>query len=234
MAEYVDMPSTMWTSIARAKEGDVVELDRLLRRYRPPVLAFVRNSIRDRDEAEDVTQEIFIALVKEGVLLRVDPEKGKFRHLLLAVARHLLSMKRRSESAARRGGGRKPLSLDAPATLASEDPLAARIAAPEDPDMGGFDTLWVENLVRLAMGRLRDQSRCEGTKHFDALYHHVNDGLGYADIARKLGIEVTDVKNCVYQARLRLRRFVLQEIQDYSATRAEYDAEVAYLMKLLE
>lgn len=232
MAEYVDMPSTMWTSIAKARAGDAEELDRLLRQYRPPVLAFVRNTIRDSEDAEDVTQEIFIALVKDQVLSRVDPGKGKFRTLLLAVSRHLISMRRRSDTALRRGGGRRTLSLDAPPSAAADSPLGGQIAAPEGAD--GFDALWVENLVRLAMNKLRLQSMKEQTAYFDALFAHVNDGLGYADVAKKLGVTVTDVKNYVHQARLKLRRFVLQEIQVYSSSRTEYEAEVAYLMKFLE
>jgi RNA polymerase sigma factor (sigma-70 family) len=232
MAEYIEMPSTMWMVIAKARAGDIDELDRLLRYYRPPVLSFIRNKIQDADEAEDVTQEVFVTLVQDDVLARVDPSKGKFRTLLLSVARHVLSERRRSETAVKRGSGRKPISLDAPAGPSTEMPLGGLVPAPTED--AAFDALWVENLVRLAMARLRDLSLKEGTSHFDALFAHVNDGLAYADIAQKLGVTVTDVKNYVHQARLRLRRLVLQEIQSYSASRAEYEEEVAYLMKLVE
>lgn len=232
MAEFVDMPSTMWVVIAKARAGDLEELDRLLRYYRPPVLSFIRNRIQDADEAEDVTQEIFVTLVQDDVLARVDPSKGRFRTLLLAVARHVLSERRRSQTALKRGSGRKPVSLDAPAGPSSDTPLGGLITAPSEE--AAFDALWVENLVRLAMSRLRELSGKEGTRHFDALFAHVNDGLPYSEIAAKLGVTVTDVKNYVHQARLRLRRLMLQEIQSYSSSRAEYEEEVAYLMKLIE
>lgn len=232
MAEFVDMPSTMWVVIAKARAGDMEELDRLLRYYRPPVLSFIRNRIPDADEAEDVTQEVFVTLVQDDVLSRVDPSKGKFRTLLLAVVRHVLSERRRSDTAVKRGSGRKPVSLDAPAGPSAEASLGGLIAAPSED--AAFDALWVENLVRLAMNQLRGMSLKEGTRHFEALFAHVSDGLSYSDIAAKMGVTVTDVKNYVHQARLRLRRLVLQEIQSYSASRAEYEEEVAYLMKLME
>jgi len=232
MAEYVNMPSTMWALIGRARSGDVREFDQLLRKYRPPVLSFVRNAVRDPEEAEDVTQEVFVTLVRDEVLATADPAKGKFRSLLLSLARHVISGRRRSETAQRRGGGRKPLSLDDARGESTRLRLADLVEAPSED--AAFDALWVENLVRLAMNRLREEGRPGQPPYFEALFAHANDGLGYDDLAKKLRVTVTDIKNYLHQARLRLRRFVLQEIQDYSTSRTEYQAEMAYLMKFLE
>ena len=97
-----------------------------------------------------------------------------------------------------------------------------------------FDTLWVDNLVRLGMARLREQCRENGTRYFDVLFAYANDGLDYADLARTFDLSASDVKNYLHQARLTLRRFVLEEIRAYSSSRSEYEEEVAYMMKLLE
>jgi len=232
MADRVEMPSTMWTLIGKARGGDEEELDRLLRKYRPPVLAFVRNAVRDPEEAEDVVQEAFVILVQDEVLAKADRAKGKFRSLLLAVTRHVISARRRSASALRRGGGRRPLSLSSAPRESVDLLLENLVQAPSADD--AFDTLWVENLVRLAMNRVREECLRDGTRHFEALFAHVNDGLEYAGIAEKLDVSVTDVKNYVHQARVRLRRYVLQEIRGYSSSGTECEAEVAYLMKFLE
>lgn len=228
MAPYVDMPSTIWALVGRARAGNPGELDGLLRKYRPPVLSFVRSAVRDPEEAEDITQDVFVTLVQDEVLSKADPAKGKFRSLLLAVARHMISERRRSESALRRGGGRRILSLDSARGESNRLRIEDLVATPAEDE--AFDALWVENLVRLAMNRLRE----EQLRYFEALFAHANDGLGYDDIARKLKVTVTDVKNFLHQARLRLRRFVLQEIQAYSSSRRECEAELAYLKKFLE
>lgn len=231
MDEFAEMPSTMWTLLTRAREGELGELDSLLKQYRPPVLAFVRSLVRDPEEAEDVTQEVFVTFLQDGVLEKADRLKGKFRSLLLAVARHVVSERWRARTALKRGGTRRPLSLDqasAPDDLQLRNQIEAPAAA--DPE---FDSLWVENLIRIGMNRLREQSLKDGTSYFDALFAVVNDGAAYAVIAEKLGVGVNDVKNYVHQARLKLRRYLLQEIHSYSPTRDAAQAEIDYLLRLL-
>jgi RNA polymerase sigma-70 factor (ECF subfamily) len=231
MDEFVEMPSTMWTLLTRAREGNAGELDLLLRQYRPPVLAFVRSLVRDPEEAEDVTQEVFVTVLQDGILTKADRLKGRFRSLLLAVARHVVSERWRARTALKRGGNQRPLSLDridAPGDL----PLRNQIEAPA-ADLE-FDTLWVDNLIRIGMNRLREQSAKERTSYFDALFAVVNDGAAYAEIAERMGVSIHDVKNYVHQARLRLRRYLLQEIHSYSPSRDAAQAEIEYLLKLLE
>jgi len=231
MDDYVEMPSTMWTLLSRAREGNAGELDSLLRQYRPPVLAFVRTLVRDPEEAEDVTQEVFVTVLQDGILAKADRLKGKFRSLLLAVARHVISERWRARTALKRGGNQRPLSLDR-ADASGELPLRNQIEAPA-ADLE-FDTLWVDNLIRIGMNRLREQSEKEGTSYFDALFAVVNDGAAYAEIAERMGVSIHDVKNYVHQARLRLRRYLLQEIHSYSPSRDAAQAEIEYLLKLLE
>lgn len=228
MPDYVDMPTTLWTLIGRARGGDAGELDRLLRRYWPPVLAFIRNSIRDRGDAEDLVQEVFLTILRDGVLERADQTRGKFRSLVLAVARYTLSARHRAENALKRGGGVRAMTLDPQGGGLLESSLEAATADES------FDSLWVENLVRLGMGRLHGECLKDGTRYFDALFSHVNDGLDYEGISRKLRVSGTDVKNYLHQARIRLRRYILQEIQEYSTSRTEWEAEVATLMKYLQ
>jgi RNA polymerase sigma factor (sigma-70 family) len=231
MDDYVEMPSTMWTLLSRAREGNAGELDSLLRQYRPPVLAFVRTLVRDPEEAEDVTQEVFVTVLQDGILAKADRLKGKFRSLLLAVARHVISERWRARTALKRGGNQRPLSLDR-ADASGELPLRNQIEAPA-ADLE-FDTLWVDNLIRIGMNRLREQSEKEGTSYFDALFAVVNDGAAYSEIAAKLGVSVHDVKNYVHQARLKLRRYLLQEIHSYSPSKDAAQVEIDYLLKLLE
>lgn len=232
MADPGEMPSTIWTLIGNARAGDRAELNLLLRKYRPPILASIRKTIRDPEEAEDIVQQVLVTLVEDDILAKADRAKGRFRCLLWAVTRHVISERRRSDAAVKRGGGQKPMSLSTAKGDSANLLIENLIEAPSVDET--FDALWVDNLVRLGMSRLREDCRKNQTSYFGALFAYVNDGLDYADIARKFSVTVTDVKNYLHQARASLRRFVLEEIQAYSSSRSEYDAEVAYMMKFLE
>jgi RNA polymerase sigma-70 factor, ECF subfamily len=75
-----------WT-IERAGHGDRDALRELYVRYAPPVHRHVRAIVRDEDEAEDVTQLVFLKLV--GSVGSYDERRGDFTVWLLRVARNL-------------------------------------------------------------------------------------------------------------------------------------------------
>lgn len=219
------MPSTMWTVIARARQGGQDALDALLRKYRSPILAFVRNAGFGPDEAEDLTQEVFLTVIGDDVLAKADQSRGKFRSLLLAITRHTISSRRR------RDGDRRPVRLD-PGEPEDRPRLEDLLAAPDTDDT--FDPLWIENLVRIGMNRLREECDKDGTPYLRALLMHTSDELGYPEIAARLGVSETDVKNYLHRARVMLKRHVLKEVQEYSSSRSEYESEVSYLMRFLQ
>lgn len=224
MADFVDLPSTMWTAIARARSGGREALETLVRQYRPPVVAFARNAGFPPDEAEDIAQEVFLAIVRDDVLAKADRNRGKFRSLLLAITRHAMSARRRK--AARR-------KESPPATEPGEEALPLEdlaVAADVDDD---FDRLWVQNLVRIGMNRLREESDKEGSRHFEALLMFSSEGLAYPAIGERLGLSVTDVTNLLHQARLRLKRHVLAEMRHTAISPDDYESEAAYLARFL-
>jgi RNA polymerase sigma-70 factor, ECF subfamily len=74
-------------TIERAGHGDRDALRELYVRYAPPVHRHVRAIVRDEDEAEDVTQLVFLKLV--GSVGSYDERRGDFTVWLLRVARNL-------------------------------------------------------------------------------------------------------------------------------------------------
>ncbi len=228
--EFVHMPSTIWTQISLARRKGGMALEDLLRKYRPPVLAFVRNMGLDVQDAEDLTQEIFLRVVEEKVVEKANKETGKFRSLLLAVTRHTVLRWKRDSHRLKRGGGRAKIALgqdsDSPGL---EDLFAA--PAEEEP---AFDGVWVQNLVRLAMERLKVECEKSGTPYYRALMMYTDQGRAYADISQELQVSIQDVKNYLHQARIRLKKQVANEIQEYSNSSAEFEAEAEYLAKYLK
>lgn len=211
----VELPTTVWTALRRAQE-DPATLDVLLRGYYPPILAYLRNQGLPEPDAEEVAQDVLLALVKGEVLRKADPAKGRFRSLVLTITRHALSARRRHDRRRKRGGD-----VD---VVALTEGLAA--PAEEDPS---FDELWVSNLVRIAMRRLWE----EGGRPYEALERYSAEAPSYEALAEKLGASVTDVKNWLHQARLKLKRYVRQEIDRYAGSREEYERELAYLSRFL-
>lgn len=142
-------PTTVWTDIARAGARDQDALDEFARRYRAPVLAFIRRRGLSEAEAEDACQDAFVRVLKGDVLARADAQRGRFRALLLTIVRRTLLDRARKEARQ----GELPLEHDPP----SDD---------RDPD---FDRAWVLHLAERAMERLRE----EGSGYHDVLRAHL-------------------------------------------------------------
>jgi len=170
-------------------------------------------------------------VVKDGVLSKADKARGKFRTLLLSVVRHTASDRRKEEGRLKRGGGKSQVSISG---AGEEGAGRLEEVLPAAETDGAFDSLWVQNLVRLGMDRLRQDCERDGTPYYRALLHHVDDELDYEAVAARLSVSVGDVKNYLRQARIKLRSLVLQEVCACCSTTAEYEEEAAYLMKFLE
>jgi RNA polymerase sigma-70 factor (ECF subfamily) len=89
----------------RYRDGDVRAFELLVTRHRKPVYNFILRFVRDTAQAEDVTQETFLRLVKGADAYE---RQAKFTTWLYTIARNLCV------DAARRGMHRRAASLDAP------------------------------------------------------------------------------------------------------------------------
>jgi RNA polymerase sigma-70 factor, ECF subfamily len=81
--------------LARAQRGDRAALDELCREEWPAVYRLVAGRLASRQEAEDVTQEVFLRALRHLDAYRSG--SGSFRPYLIAVARNLLRDRWRSE-----------------------------------------------------------------------------------------------------------------------------------------
>ena len=73
-------------AIARAKEGDPSALHFLYVRYADDVCGYVNSIVRDRHEAEDITQSLFAKLLAK--IQRYEPREVPFSGWILRVARN--------------------------------------------------------------------------------------------------------------------------------------------------
>ncbi len=208
MLPSVRFGSTLWTLIEGARAGDRSASERLASTYRPPVVNFAQRQGLTSDEAEDAAQETLVRILR--TLATADPAKGKFRSLILAIGRNVIYEILRK---------RRP-ALPLPEEIPSEERYEE------------FDRAWVQNIVLLAIDRLRRECEARSTPFYRALKGQM-DGLTHEAIAKQLSAETAQVKSYVHQARQKIRRVVEEFIAEYTLE-SEYEEERTYLLRLLE
>lgn len=72
--------------IASVRAGGIGEFRKLVERYQQPVYRFARNVIRDEHDAEDITQEVFLAAFDN--LASYNANRSKFSTWLLTLTRN--------------------------------------------------------------------------------------------------------------------------------------------------
>lgn len=209
-------PTTMWSGIRSAGAGHEAAVNALVERYRPAVVRFLRGRGLDAASAEDVAQEVFLQLLDDRVLERADRARGRFRSLLLAVTRHVLSHDRERASARKRGGGRAKVPLD-------------ELELDRDAREPDFDREFLAALIAAAFTRLErespDQHRC--------VRAFLLEERGHKEIAAMLGKSESAVATAISRGRAKLVAILREEVAAYSSSEGEFEAELRYLSTLL-
>ncbi len=212
-----DFGSTMWTLVRQARAGGETAVTSLVGKYREPVRRFIRRQGLSEADADDLSQEVFLRVFEDGVLERADPARGRFRSLMLAVARHVIQHHREHEAAQKRGGGRARAAI-------TDEMIATR---ERDTD---FDREWVANLLQVALGRLER----ENANYFAALKLFLFEQKSHREVAAAMGKTEDEVRNYVSRGRARLIENIHAEIRAYSSSSDEYADEVRYLSDFLQ
>lgn len=171
----------MASLIRRAAAGDLVAFTLLVREHRNLVLAVALAVVRDRELAEDVTQETFLAAFPSLPTLR-DP--AAFPAWLRRIARRQCARVLR-----RRRLPTQPLEV-AGASATDIDP--AQIVEDKETRNAAFGALW----------RIPAAQR-------EVIALHYIEGMSQRRIAALLGLRVTTVNNRMHEGRVRLRHELL-------------------------
>lgn len=207
--------TTIWSEIHRAKEKDPKAYLRFVNRYRPPVVSFLEWLSFSREDAEDLAQEVFLSILRTGVLARADPSVGQFRSLLLGVTRHIATSELRRRTAEKRGGKIDTIPID-----------QAVEPAQEAAEAEVFDRLWAKQLVSLALQELAR----ENANYYRALHLQL-EGLSYPEIAKQMEKSVAEVTNYIHRAREWTRRAVQRLVAEYCPGEDSRKRELEHLSK---
>jgi RNA polymerase sigma factor (sigma-70 family) len=147
-------PVTQWNLVKRAgTDGDREALGDLCSAYWYPVYSFLRSKGAQRELARDLTQGVFLMLLKRNELAKLDPAVGSFRAWLRKVAERYFYNELARARALKRGRDARHLSID---TSAAEEQLKDVRLAALTPDQV-FDRCWAQTVVARALGRLREE-----------------------------------------------------------------------------
>ena len=236
-----DFRTTRWSLVGRAAAPEHprghTALSEMCRDYWPPLYAFARRIGRSSQDAEDLTQSFFAALIEKNTLAVADPSRGKLRTFLLAAFQHHIADAAKREHALKRGGGTEVLSIDA---AAEEEGFASEPMEHETPETL-YDRRWATMLLERALDRLETERAADGHGAEMAVLRPflsltMSGAATYTEAADRLGWTVNAARVSVFRLRARYRELLLDSVaatlQDESA--AAVEAEMHELLGALE
>jgi RNA polymerase sigma-70 factor (ECF subfamily) len=230
-------PTTQWSQVLAA--GDHVDpaargaLAELCAAYWYPLYAFVRRKGYPPEEAADLVQGTFLALLDRDGLASVAPQLGRFRSFLLAMCTNHLADCRDRDRAAKRGGGRLAVPFD---RLAAEGRYASEPASAMTAERL-FERRWATSLLEHALARLEAESTAAGKGVLmSRLLPTLTGGRGevpLATIAAELGMTEGAVKMATSRLRRRYGELLREEIAGTLSDPADVEEEVRDLFAAL-
>jgi RNA polymerase sigma-70 factor (ECF subfamily) len=186
-AKYLDDPEV--GLMLRVQEGDDGAFGELVQRYRPRVFGSFVRRLGDRQEAEDLTQEVFLRLYRSRHTYQPRARFGTWLfHVSQNVARNALRSRRR------RPAMRLEALASPPDTTAAEAMLTDRGEAPSRP----IERSELAGVVRAAVSALAGRQRV-------AVELHQFHDRTYAEVAAELDMTPKAAKSLLYRARNELR-----------------------------
>jgi RNA polymerase sigma factor (sigma-70 family) len=229
--------TTRWSLIFSAANGEEQKarsaLAELCRTYWRPIFSFVRARGYSIEDAQDLTQDFFVTILKNNWLQHADRNRGRFRSLLLRSLQNFLINATEKTHAHKRGGGVEFISWDDWMAEAQSQLFIPVQALDSLSPERIFDLTWATTLVEHAFQRLREECESKGKLWlFQALNSHLTnerEELSYANLSTELGMAETAVKKQLHNMRQRYRNLLRAEVSQTVEDPADVDDEIRYL-----
>ncbi|GAB5558412.1 MAG: sigma-70 family RNA polymerase sigma factor [Synoicihabitans sp.] len=201
------------TLVARFQSGDDSVFAEIVDRYRARIYGYVRRLLRDKTDAEEVTQDTFVRAYRNLNRFRGDASLLTWLHRIatnLARNRYWYFFRRRRQDT---------YSIDAPISENSEHSLIDNLVSEEpDPSEQSAKREFTQT-VKTCLDRIDPLFR-------EPLEMRAGKDLRYAEIAKITNVPVGTVKSRIARARRELRAHLSEELPDLreSAGLSEYFA----------
>ncbi|MBE7158130.1 MAG: sigma-70 family RNA polymerase sigma factor [Rhodospirillales bacterium] len=228
--------TTRWSVLVACLHDDQVKangaLSELCQAYWRPIYACIRHHGHSVHDAQDLTQEFFVHLLKGKWLHQLDAAKGRFRSYLSTALRHFLISHHRRRWTFWRGWGSQVVSFDAEAAEGRYLQDLATQASPE----AFYERQWATTVIDHALEDLRLEMRTKGKEilfgYFDAVLGAHPREFVYLEAARSLGTTVEALHAALARWRGRFRELLREEIGATVTSKSEIDAELEHLQRL--
>jgi RNA polymerase sigma factor (sigma-70 family) len=227
--QHLSRISTLWTVVCQAKGGPAKEMkaaqDELMRRYRGAVYRYLLGALRDREAADDLTQEFALRFLR-GDCGRANPERGRFRDYVKGILFHLITDYHRRKYA------------QPQAFLADGQEPAIAASAPDEAFGRDFQENWRTELLARAWDALARIEEKTGQPFYSVLRFRVErPELRSPKMAKQLSerlqqpVSASWVRQMLHRGRDRFADLLLGEVADTlsNPTREELEAELADL-----
>lgn len=194
--------------------------EELSRRYWKPVYTYVRLAwAKTNEDAKDLSQAFFLWLLEGDSIARYEQERASFRTYLKLLLKRFVGHQEEAMSRLKRGGGVRIVPLEdgtAPLKDLLPDPAST------DPERA-FDRSWRSTLIQNAVDRVRRHwladDRAVKFRAFEQYDLCPPDGRPtYAEVAERLGLKETDVRNHLFAVREAIRSEIRADLSEMTSS----------------
>ena len=235
--------TTRWSVILSCADSEGGEqkarkaLAELCKIYWRPVFAFICHKGHSVPDAQDLTQDFFVMMLKGQLLQRADRTRGRFRSLMLRALQDFLRDAAEKRNTRKRGRDVQIVSWD---EWMAEAPSRLSIPLQEAENWSPeriFDVRWAATVVERALRRLGDECEKRGRRRvFDVLSVCLTaerEDFRYANFSKTLGLSEVALKSLVHRLRGRYRALLREEVARTVEKPDEIDDELRYLFSAL-
>ena len=191
--EVLADPTFLVSWIKKAKKGDLESYQKIYDAFARKVLNFIYRMVSSVEEAEDLTQETFIAVYKKLGSLK---DNDKFEPWLFRIARNFVYQRYRARS---------PASVPIDALDEEGKPVTQLIDQRKNPDEA-YQAGELEDVVQKEIDNLPEKYR--EVFVLSAIQH-----LSYQEIADITDRSLPSIKTDIHRARLEIRRRIKEYLK---------------------
>jgi RNA polymerase sigma-70 factor, ECF subfamily len=186
-------PANLKSWIKKAQKGDIISYQSIYEAFAHKILNFIYRMVNSQEEAEDLTQETFIAVYQKLGTLR---DSSKFEPWLFRIARNFVYQKYRVRIP-------PAVPIDAP----DEDGRLRTqlVDSRKNPDEA-FQTQELEDVISNVIAKLPEKYR-------EVFVLSAIQNLSYQQISDIVGRSLPSVKTDIHRARLEVRDIVKQYLK---------------------